>query len=56
MPNPDVCRRLAVATIWGLASVALELGERGIDLGDVQGWLGHRDITTDLPPGLSQFL
>ena len=22
-------------------SVALELGERGIDLGDVQGWLGH---------------
>ena len=27
-------------------SVALELGERGIDLGDVQGWLGHRHVTT----------
>lgn len=27
-------------------SVALELGERGIDLGDVQGWLGHRQVTT----------
>jgi site-specific recombinase XerD len=26
--------------------VALELGERGIDLGDVQGWLGHRHVTT----------
>jgi integrase len=27
-------------------SVALELGERGIDLGDVQGWLGHKHVTT----------
>lgn len=27
-------------------SVALELGERGIDLGDVQGWLGHQNVTT----------
>lgn len=27
-------------------SVALELGERGIDLGDVQGWLGHRQVAT----------
>jgi hypothetical protein len=27
-------------------SVALELGERGIDLGDVQGWLGHKQVTT----------
>ncbi len=27
-------------------SVALELGERGIDLGDVQGWLGHRNVQT----------
>jgi site-specific recombinase XerD len=27
-------------------SVALELGERGADIGDVQGWLGHRQITT----------
>jgi integrase len=27
-------------------SVALELGERGIDLGDVQGWLGHRQLST----------
>ena len=26
--------------LWSL------LGERGIDLGDVQGWLGHRDIMT----------
>ena len=27
-------------------SVALELGERGIDLGDVQGWLGHKHVQT----------
>jgi integrase len=27
-------------------SVALQLGERGIDLGDVQGWLGHTDPAT----------
>lgn len=27
-------------------SVALELGERGIDLGDVQGVLGHKHIST----------
>jgi integrase len=27
-------------------SVALELSERGIDLGDVQGWLGHKHVTT----------
>ena len=27
-------------------SVALEMGERGIDLGDVQGWLGHRHVNT----------
>jgi integrase len=27
-------------------SVALELGERGIDLGDVQGWLGHKHVNT----------
>lgn len=27
-------------------SVALELGERGIDIGDVQGWLGHKHVTT----------
>lgn len=27
-------------------SVALELGERGIDLGDVQGWLGHKHVAT----------
>jgi len=27
-------------------SAALELSERGIDLGDVQGWLGHKQITT----------
>lgn len=27
-------------------SVALELGERGVDLGDVQGWLGHRNVAT----------
>ncbi len=27
-------------------SVALELGERGIDIGDVQGWLGHKNVTT----------
>jgi integrase len=27
-------------------SVALELGERGIDLGDVQGWLGYRQVST----------
>jgi site-specific recombinase XerD len=27
-------------------SVALELGERGIDLGDVQGWLGHKNVAT----------
>jgi integrase len=27
-------------------SVAIELGERGIDLGDVQGWLGHKQVTT----------
>ncbi len=27
-------------------SVALELGERGIDIGDVEGWLGHRDVAT----------
>ena len=27
-------------------SVALELGERGIDLGDVEGWLGHKEVTT----------
>jgi hypothetical protein len=25
---------------------SLELGERGIDLGDVQGWLGHKHVTT----------
>ena len=29
-----------------LHSVALELGERGIDLGDVQGWLGNRQVST----------
>jgi integrase len=27
-------------------SVTLELGERGIDLGDVQRWLGHRQVST----------
>jgi site-specific recombinase XerD len=27
-------------------SVALELGERGVDIGDVQGWLGHKHVTT----------
>ena len=27
-------------------TLALELGERGTDLGDVQGWLGHRHVTT----------
>ena len=27
-------------------SAALELGERGIDLGDVQGWLGHKHVQT----------
>ena len=27
-------------------SVALELAERGTDIGDVQGWLGHRDVAT----------
>jgi integrase-like protein len=27
-------------------SVASELGERDIDLGDVQGWLGHKHATT----------
>ena len=27
-------------------SVALELGERGIDIGDVQGWLGHKHVAT----------
>ncbi len=26
--------------------MALELGERGIDIGDVQGWLGHRQVST----------
>jgi site-specific recombinase XerD len=27
-------------------SVALELGERGIELGDVSGWLGHKQVAT----------
>lgn len=27
-------------------SMALEMGERGIDLGDVQGMLGHKHVTT----------
>ena len=27
-------------------SVGIELGERGTDLGDIQGWLGHKHIMT----------
>ena len=27
-------------------SVGIELSERGVDLGDVQGWLGHKHIAT----------
>ena len=27
-------------------AVGIELGERGIDLGDIQGWLGHKHIQT----------
>ena len=27
-------------------AVGIELGERGVDLGDIQGWLGHKHIQT----------
>ncbi len=27
-------------------AVGIELGERGADLGDIQGWLGHKHIQT----------
>jgi hypothetical protein len=39
-------RKFVVLSLRARHSVALELGERGIDLGDVQGWLGHKHVTT----------